>query len=273
MKTLLICILSIGILFTATSCLKKQNLDDDNLGPAIEPMQLTKILGEGFGAYDYNDIKKDEFTSMIYSQRFQDSLTQNLEQQGITVQKSDNTFDSLNLDVIVQKEVYSGGQSSQSTRAWQLAFEKSSAKTAHAEKSITTLSDPDRPILLSFFFQTLAFGSCYDTGKAPETCHNLTSTDIKYRVPVAAATQHGCTDVTNCLIDAKKIEYDVIEKTVIGKDGKPRRTHYSLVMSPNVPFLSRILQLCTRGIYELSSSNQNILVDMCYTINSYSFGN
>ncbi len=250
-----------------SSCLKKTDLTQDNLGPAINPIEMTKTLGAGFGTFDYNEIKPGEFTSVLQSQRIQDSVNQNLQQEGITVDKMVNDSEKLSLDLIVQKEVYSGGQTSQSTVKWPMAFKKSSNQTT----AVDTKENARPPVLTFLTFQALAFGSCYDEGKYPETCHLLTSKDIQYKVPVAAMNQHNCSDPTNCFIPAKKIEFDMISKYSLDKDGKPVRTHYTLVLSPHVPFLSRVLQICSRGIYEMNN-DQKILADLCYTVNNYAAG-
>lgn len=272
MKKCLLIYLCAGILFTMTSCLKKQDLSDDNLGPAVEPVEVTKTLGSGIGSYDYNLIKPNEFTSVLVSQRIQDSVTQNIEQQGITVVESANTVDSLKLKLNVQKEEYSGGQTSQSSRQWDITLNKGAAKTE--AMSVKPLSDGDSepPILLFLNFETIAFGFCHDSGEYPETCHNLKSENIQFRAPIAAAAQHGCADTANCFIPAKKIEFDRLQKTVLDKDGKPKRTHYTMIISPETPFLSRMMQLCIRGVYGITNSDQKILADVCYTVNNYAFG-
>lgn len=262
--------LCIFVLASVTSCLKKMDLSNDELGPPIDPVELTKALGQGYGTFDYNEIKPNEFTSLLQSQRIQDSVNQNLQQEGITVNSMVNDSDKLFLDLIVQKEEYAGGQTSQSTVKWPLTFKKTSAAVA-ARETLRTQDSASPPVLTFLTFQALAFGSCYDEGKYPETCHRLTSKDIQYKVPAAAVNQHNCADPTKCYIPAKKIEFDMISKYATDKDGKPVRTHYTLVLSPHVPFLSRILQICTRGIYEMSN-DQKILADLCYTVNNYAFG-
>lgn len=272
MKKILLFCLSVGFLFTTTSCLKKQNLDDDNLGPAIAPMELTKTLGAGVGSYSYNDIKTNEVNTVLVSQRIQDSVVQNLEQQTITVKQVSNTVDKLSLDLIVSNEVYSGGQSSQSTYEWPHDFIKNSGSASTASFSKQLKAADANPILMFLEFENIAFGLCYDSGDAPETCHQLVSEDIQYQVPFAAAAQYQCADATNCLIPAKKIQFDRVQKTQLDKDGKPRRTHYTVVVSGDTPFLSHVLQLCTRGIYTITNSDQKILADVCYTVNNYAFG-
>ncbi len=270
-STIAFCFFCITV-FTTSSCLKKQNLDDEDLGPAINAIEVTKVLGQGFGTYDYNDIKKNEFTSILLSQKIQDSVTQNIEQQGITVENAANLIDKLNLDLIVEDQIYANGQTTQSTRKWPLSIKKATSEAVSAAGDITTQSDAQSPMLTFLMFESLAFGSCFDEGKYPETCHRLQVLDFQFKVPIAAASQHGCADVMSCFIPAKKVEFDIVRKYVTDKDGKPKRTHYTVVLSSKVPFLSRVLQLCSRSIYEITNSNQKILADICYSVNNYAAG-
>ena len=272
MKNIVILLIFCLSLMTITSCLKKQNLDDEDLGPAVQPLEVTKALGQAFGKYNYTDIKKNEFTSLMLSRRFQDSLVQNVEQQGITVDNVANSLEKLDLDLIVEDQTYSNGQTSQSTVKWPISIKKSDGANAAAEGSIHTASDAKLPILTFLMFESLAFGSCYDSGNFPETCHQLKVSDFQFKVPIAAANQHNCADSTNCFINARKVELDIVRKYQKDKDGKPNRTHYTVVISPEVPFLSRILQLCSRGIYDISDSGQKILADICYSVNNYAAG-
>lgn len=260
------------------SCLKKQDLHSEDLGPAVAAIEVTRALGQGFGSFDFNEIKPNEFTSLLLTQKIQDSVTQSIEQQGITVENSVNAVDKLELDLIVQDEIYSNGQTSQSTRKWPIVINKSEQSTAQEvrrmglDRSAHTMSDAQSPMLTFLMFETLAFGSCFDEGKYPETCHRLKIMDIQYKVPLAAANQHGCADLTNCYIAAKQVEFDVIRKYQTDQDGNPKRTHYTVVLSPLVPFLSRVLQLCSRSVYEITNSNQKILADICYSVKNYAAG-
>lgn len=254
---------------TSTSCLKKQNLEDDDLGPAIEPQSLTTAMLEGFGSLNYGAIKANEFSSYVLTQKIQDSYLDTIEQQDLTIQSSTDTPEMLSMELILSKIKYSGGQSSQSTRQWSQEFPKSSNQST----DLQTLTDNDPPFFLFYQFQLLAFGSCYDEGQNPQTCHNLSVSDFQYRVPQAALAQHNCSDPDTCFINARRIEFDALYKTVTDKDGKPRRVHYTIVLSKETPYLSRMLQYCSRSLYEMSNTNQKILADLCFNINNYAFGN
>lgn len=266
----LLCILIFLALATNTSCLKKQNLEEEDLGPAFAPESLSTAMTEGFGSLDYGAISANEFSSYVLTQKIQDSYLETLEQQDITIETSTDTTEKLSMDLVLTKIKYSGGQSSQSTRKWNQEFIKSSGKAL--SQSIKTLADNDPPTFLFLYFQSIAFGACYDEGDYPETCHRLSVSDFQFPVPQTAASQHNCQEGADCFINARKIEFDMIQKNVTDKDGKPRRVHYTIILSKETPYLSRVLQFCSRTLYSVSNSQQKILADLCYNVNNYAFG-
>jgi hypothetical protein len=79
-----------------------------------------------------------------------------------------------------------------------------------------------------------------------------------------------CPDINNCIIDIKKIEFDMLDSGVATSDGKPYRTHYTFSVSPQLPFLSKVMSYCVRGLVD--NGNRKVLAEDCMTINSFSYG-
>lgn len=275
-----IAILSIivfNFIFFGASCLKKQNLDEELLSATVGPEDIASALSEGFGPIDYNDMKPNEFSSIILTQTIQDGVSEPVEQQDIGLKNIVNTSSYLQLDFTATVTQYSGGQSSQSTRDWNKVFTKYSGfafsqnHNTNQEQANTT-ANVTEPLFMFQVIQNLALGSCYDDGDYPETCHNLQVQLVKYKVPSAAAYQHNCPDIYNCYIDARQVEFDLIRKYEIESDGKPKRIHYTLLLSQEVPFTSKVLKYCTRSLYDIQGVPQKILADLCYKVNNYTFG-
>lgn len=262
-----------AILISA-SCLKKQNLIEENMSAAVPPTQIATAISEGFGLINYSDMKPNEMSSIVLTQSIQDGTPQTLEQQDVTIQKVNNTSTFLELNVISTKIKYAGGQTTQSTRAWNKIFQKYSgyafSMNQNAQTSATT--DVDEPMYMFQVIQNLALGSCYDDGNYPETCHNLVTSDLNYKVPTSAAYQYACADIFNCFIKAKKIEFDLVRKYELESDGKPKRIHYTLILTSEAPFSARVLRYCTRSLYDIPGAPQKVLADICYNINSYTYG-
>lgn len=271
----LLALIFAGIFFGA-SCLKKTNLQVEDLGAAVSADSVAAALGDGFGQIDYNNIKLHEYSSIVLTQKLQDGVPQNLEQQDVTVKKINNQAAYLLISSSATITTYSGGTSSSTTRDWDQYFQKysgfafSMSQDAHAAAGTNT----SEPLFMFQIIQNLALGSCYDGGSYPETCHNLTVTEVDWRVPPAASQPASCKDVFNCTIKAKKVEFDLIRKYELESDGKPKRIHYTLLLNfKDVPFTSRVLQYCTRSLYDVQGVSQKILADLCYNVNNYSFGN
>ncbi|MBY0553714.1 hypothetical protein K2P97_04240 [bacterium] len=262
-------------IFFGASCLKKQNLEEESFGDAVPPESVAQALSDGFGPIDYNDMKPNEVSSIVLTQSIQEGNSQTIEQQDVTIQSINNTSTYLQLNVLATTISYNGGgQTSQSTRQWSKVFQKYSgfALSAKQNEQATAQADVNEPMYMFQVVQNLALGSCYNEGNYPETCHNLVVTDINYKVPSSSAHQHACADIYNCLIPAKKIEFDLIRKYELESDGKPKRIHYTLILSPHVPFSSRLLRYCTRSLYDIQGVPQKVLADICYNVNSYTFG-
>lgn len=254
-----------AILFGA-SCLKKQNLEEDNLGTVVSPAQIATAISAGFGLIDYNDIKVNEATSITLSQTIQDGVTQNLEQQNVTVLSVNNNDASLEIEA--QAKIFTPPDSTNTAASiFPIVF------TKYQGYAFRNTSSSDGPIFLFQLMQNLALNSCYDDGDYPETCHNLSIADYDHKIPFSLASQHRSCDATpnNCFIKAKKIEFDLIRKYEIESDGKPKRIHYTLVFSQEVPFTAKVLRYCTRSLYEIPGVPQKILADLCYSVNNYTF--
>lgn len=263
----------LSAIFFGASCLKKQNLEEENLGSVVPPEQIAAALGDGFGLIDYNEMKVNEKSSIVLSQTIQDGATQVLEQQDVTIQSINNNSSTLELTVLAQTLKYSGGRTTDTSRVWNKVFTKYSGYAFSMNQDArTTATDVDEPMYMFQIIQNLALGSCYDDGNYPETCHNLVVTPMDYKVPSSSAYQHACTDVFNCYIKAKKIEFDLVRKYELESDGKPKRIHYTLILTQQAPFTSKLLSYCSRSLYDIPGATQKILADLCYDVNNYTFG-
>jgi hypothetical protein len=265
----------VAFILLGASCLKRQDLQVEDLGSTIDSEQMAIVLGDAFGDVDYNAIRLNEHTDIILSQRLQDGAPQNIEQQEILVKELENAATFLRIKSLVATTEFSSSGNSTDVREWNQTFPKYNGfafASNQAQQSTTTATQLTAPLYTFQLIQNLALGACYDGGSYPETCHNLQITEIKHRVPPSSAYQHNCPDVYNCTIAAKRIEFDLLQKYNLDENGKPNRVHYSLVISKEVPFTARVLEYCTRAVYNLQGVPQKVLADLCYKVNKYTFG-
>jgi len=79
-----------------------------------------------------------------------------------------------------------------------------------------------------------------------------------------------CSDSLHCKIPVRKVEFDLVDNKEIQSDGQPARTHYTFMTSPNLPFFSKVLQYCVRGLVDLES--RKVLAEDCVSVNGFSVG-
>ncbi len=265
---------AIGLLLVAlilsvnTSCLKKQNLSDDNLGPAVAAAEISASISDVIGNDLIFDAKKDEFSSYILSQRIQDMYADTVEQQDMTVESVQVTADRLVMNSQVTKINYSGGQTTQQSKVWPWIWDLK--PTTPGEPTTAPLADNEAPTYLFMRLWVVQKLFCVNAGDSPQACYKLQVSDINFQVPPTSADQHNCPNAYQCFIKARKIEFDQLLLAEPDLKGKPKRNHIKMIISKEVPFLSRLLQYCQRGLYE--TNNQQILLDYCYNSNGYKFG-
>ncbi|MBC7421599.1 MAG: hypothetical protein H7328_12800 [Bdellovibrio sp.] len=273
-KNITTALLIAAILSFNMSCMKKQNLDDDNLGDPIKPAALLSAISDGLGTYSY-DIKQDESSSYVLSQSVQAGTPYNLEQQDLTVTAVVATNTSIKFDSLVTKTIYSDNQTSQSIpRSWsyQIGSDPATQNSKKSDEEAKPNAELEPPLYLFRMLESVAYTSCEAEGENAAACYQLHFVDFKLRVSPSMATQHQCANVNQCYIEARKIEFDTVSYKVLDKDNKPLRIHYTMTISKDVPFLSKMLQLCYRRLYTITSSQQKVMADTCYSVNNYTFG-
>ena len=206
-KRSLVAIVGLGILFGA-SCLKKTNLMVEDLGTPVSAADVANALDQAFGPIAYGDMKSNEMTDIVVSQRIQDGATQNLEEQNITIQSIVDQTSSLEIKSHTIMTAFSSSGNVTDERDWDQVFPTYSGFAFSANTDThqsATGTDLSAPIFTFKLIQGLAMGSCYDGGTYPEVCYNLNVVDLDYPAPVIAAPQLGCPDPYNCKVKAKKI--------------------------------------------------------------------
>ena len=264
-----------GIMFGA-SCLKKTDLQVDDLGATVAADDIASALGNAFGPINYNDMKPNEFSSIVVSQKIQDGAVQNIEQQDVTLTALNNQPNYLEVKSRVLMTTFTSAGNVTDERDWDQFFQKYSGfafMTSNQQTHQSSGVQLSEPFFTFMFVQSLALTSCDPSGAYPENCYALSVNEIDYKVPANSAQQHGCADQFNCYIKAQKVEFDQLLQYKLDVNGKPHRIHHSFIISQAVPFTARVLEYCTRSLYDIDGVEQKILADICYKVNRYGFGN
>jgi hypothetical protein len=95
-------------------------------------------------------------------------------------------------------------------------------------------------------------------------CFNLKVTKVKEAPPKNPKNGNNCGNLPQCQLLATTIQFDIVYSTKDNKTETTTRTKisYTIKMSHDVPFLSKILDLCYLGM--ASAQNQKFPVTICY---------
>ena len=262
MNNIFVALFAMLILAINISCLKKQNLEDQNLGPVVTPAEVQQKMGEAIGELNFGDMKIGEFSSVVSSITLEDSQNIKLFQQDLTITafpvtetEATITFDQTVENFLRPSESF-----------------QNKNKTFNPLKQIQ--SDPanmktDDPLLLPLEYYSVGHYYC---GQDNVTCHNLSVSPIHINLnPQLIIDPKICPSAQTCQVSARKIEFDLLDGRQLNDQGKPSRFHYSFIVAGQMPFLSKVLQSCVRGLMQYG--NRKVVAENCTFVISINSGN
>lgn len=258
------------VALTQTSCLKKQNLKDANLGPAVSADEVETKMADGIGNLDPADINKNESSNLTAITTYEDSQSVKLFSQSLIVNSivSDTTKTRFNLDY--SKTDYLNSNQSFNNFIYPLDFSNSSSVESQAlqQRSFVSVKSADKvPFFMYRAFIVMAVFACRED---KVTCHNLSVVDSQMSISPDLAHPSICNDSLHCKIPVRKVEFDLVDNKDIQSDGQPARTHYTFLTSAKLPFFSKVLQYCARGLVDYNG--RKVLAEDCININGFSVG-
>lgn len=259
-----------AVAFTQTSCMKKQNLEDSNLGPAVSADEVESKMAEGIGTLDPDDINVNESSSLTAVTTYEDSQSVKLFSQSLIVNSitSDTAKTVINLDY--SKTDYLNSNQSFNNFAYPLEFSTTSDVESQSLKQRSQLTAKAADKVPFFMYRAFIVMAAFACREEKVTCHNLSVVDSQMALSPDLADPRVCSDSLHCKIPVRKVEYDLVDNKEIQSDGQPTRTHYTFLTSPNLPFFSKVLQYCARGLVDLE--NRKVLAEDCVSINGFSVG-
>lgn len=238
------------LLISNISCLKKQNLDDNNLGPALDANELENVMLSGIGDLTWNDVRVNEKSVAVASRTYEDSQYIKILKQTIVVQSIVDT----GINLLHSREDYLDNSESFKDQLFPINLSEGLQKSAAA------------PFFLVLSYFGFATDECRLKGV---TCHNLHATATQISLDPQTADPSVCPSLQSCKINVQKVEFDVLYSTK-SADGKPYRTHVTFIAAPRLPFFSKVLQYCVRGL--VPYSDREVLAEDCWTLNGFSAG-
>ncbi|WP_413290037.1 hypothetical protein [Bdellovibrio sp. HCB337] len=282
-------------LLASTSCLKPPALDTDN-GPVATHTEVQKAILEAWDDADFHETRQGEF---LYIE--QDNRISTLEPRVVYKEGSDvktRVVDNANQTIaykfeIQSTEVQGNGsfkpitvvednmvvpittpvlnvpteQPAQQTAAFPDSVE--ALQQSMANGSVGLYSSRVRNHFIAVFTIENMLLACVKDKDWDVTCHNLEVTEGMRAPPIGVSSQPNCGGIPNCLIRYKKIAFDLVVNLKDEETGEvhPERVNYELVLSPDVPYLSRLLDFCYQGM--VPTQGQKVLVKMCNKVKNF----
>ncbi|MBC7457701.1 MAG: hypothetical protein H7235_05450 [Bdellovibrionaceae bacterium] len=274
LRNLLIFLISCTMLH---ACMKKQDLESQDLGPAISSDELQNKMSDSIGKLNYADINKNEISTFTATTVFEETQVNKRFKQDLFVTNVVGTSAKLTIDFLFNKQDFANSESSLSNQPYQMVIEASNttaqslAKAADIPRAIAKNVHAQAETHVPFFlYRAYAYFALQGCRENKVTCHNLKTETSKMYLKPALASPTVCPDTSNCLVDIKKVEFDMLDSAVATSDGKPYRTHYTFSVSPQLPFLSKVMSYCVRGL--MDNGNRKVLAEDCMSINNFSYG-
>ncbi|MBO9668175.1 MAG: hypothetical protein J7501_15340, partial [Bdellovibrio sp.] len=151
----------------------------------------------------------------------------------------------------------------------------------HKLSSVQTMSD-DLQMTLGFERLIMLAHSCEMTDELQKycvenlkvdsceiKCGNLSSVAEVRDAPPLIAKQTNCGGLKDCKLNVKKVTFDwtIILKT--GQNVEKQKVSYTLAMTQDLPFLSRVLDYCSRGLVQIPNSSSKVLVTVCNRVKNF----
>jgi hypothetical protein len=236
----------------SSGCLKKTNLEDPQVGPALDPAEVTQKMLSDIGTFSMSDMKKGEWSTLIKSRTIEETDYRKMAQQNVyikdVISENDETTYTLEIDVLDFMNPTN-----------------STEKITYPIKDSDGFRQDGAPLVLYYKYLDFAFYGCASTNIS---CHNLVLTNEKYVLRSELADPSICEDSKRCEINTKTVSMDLLVKQ---SDGSRQKINVSYTIAPQLPFLSRVLRYCERGV--IKAKPRNFLAEDCFSISDFRPGN
>lgn len=271
---LLILITALFVITTQTSCIEKQNLEESNLGPAVDANQVEAAMAESIGNLTLYDAKVNELNALALSTTLEDSQNYKIFNQIVLVDSIVDNSNSYTINLNFTKQDLQDSNSSFSDVRYPLVIDKSSTsldsfynQNKKLIQSVAEKTEQEHPAFLIAEFADNAKNACR-TEKV--TCHNFKKTNYEITLPSVLAHPSICENSQKCTIPVSRIEYDLINGNKLDGNGKGHRIRFSFVVSQKLPLFSKVMSYCYRQL--INWGNRKVLAESCYDLTNFAAG-
>jgi hypothetical protein len=281
-------------LLVGTSCLKPPSLSDDN-GPAVPVDQVQKAILDAWDNADFNSIRLNEFLYVEQDQRIATLDPKIVYKEATQVIGRVENTDTVDYKFLVRSQAMENGSFKPVTSfendisvpkatpslteaptpaAEQAAFPNSpeALQKSIANGSVGLRAGGTQSQFLGVLTVQNMLSACVKSKDWDVSCHNLQVSEGKRPAPTGVSSKPDCGGVPNCEIRYKKISFDLVVNLVDEKTNTthPEKVNYELVFSPDVPYLSRLLDFCYLGM--VPTATQKVIVKICNKVQNFEAG-
>ena len=250
-KPTLLIFLSACVVF-ASGCLKKQDLEDPQVGPAVSQSEMTEKMMTEVGQFGTDEIKKGEYSSITSTMIIEASQVTPLSQQDMLVEKIETATNG-DRTLFFIRDYYD--RQNEANSFFSNRFQITSASQFY---------DKNAPVVPTMEY--LLWGTQMCTVPSV-SCHNLKVINDSFVLKRELADPSICTDLDHCVVRTKVVTFDVLYKK---SDGDVQKRNYSFEIAPQLPFLSRVLKHCVRRVER--TTPRDVLVENCFNVKDFQAG-
>jgi hypothetical protein len=234
-------------------------------------MEVTKAIGQAWG--DINDINMnvDEYTSIEKDQKISslDPVVFSKELIQVTEKVKNTAENSTDYTLVIQSTTLDKDGSFKPVTSSERKVSVENQSAAVQAQSIKLLAAQEHPLGIETILSLLPV--CHKMTGWDVTCHNLSVTQGMRTPPTGIASLPNCGGIPNCQISFKKVAFDIVVNTT-DSNGNGHQDKYiqELTMSPDVPFMSRLLEYCQQAL--VPTNTQKVLVKICNRVQNYQAG-
>ncbi|MBX3041625.1 MAG: hypothetical protein KF789_13045 [Bdellovibrionaceae bacterium] len=249
---------------TTASCMKKPALDDND-GTPVTAEAVQDAVVQAWGAPSALDIGANEFAYTEKDIEIGDLPARVIFQDGKTIQSVEETPEEKKYVILQQiAEIDSNNEQKLSTSERRISVAKPS-QTIDDEGPATLATALPLSVELA---QQLLY-ACVKGKDWNVSCYNLQASETVEDAPPQIASRPDCEGLTDCKWRQKFVSFDMILESKDDKTGVTSRTKakYSVKMSPDAPYLSRVTEFCYEGIGTVS--NTHFPLRICQRIKNF----
>lgn len=244
---------------------------DDNLGQESSASTKNSIVSSAFGPLSVSKIYKGEFALVEYSQRAFAAPAVITGAAALDVLERTDFDDGFEIKLLTRNYTFNADGSQSLNKYVDDLFVEKQQVQGIKSKNRGFLSMQYQPNVPSDYWD---FSPCQEITKTKDipTGYRVAYFNLKKEVSEATPPQlvqeaPNCGDVPGCKIKVTSISYDEV---VFGPTGEKEQYNCSMVVSPDVPYLSGLMKKCYKFMAVVSG--RNIPVESCMNAVNFRFG-